>query len=354
MTIALDATRTQDRNPTGIGNYCINIIHSMVRLAPQQKFLLCYRSTRFLQGLASRRPGRNCSRYLLEKPFCVLIERKASVFHALNERLLCRFPRTVTTFQDLFTFSGNHASPEWSAHKKKLVRRAVEQSDHIVAVSQHTADQIVSYLGYPRAQISVIYHGVNPVSEFPQQDLQDFRRHNFLERPFLLYVGVLDRRKNIVRLVKAFEHANCDCDLVLAGFPGYGAEQIMKAIAESPARSRIRLLGYVSQPYLERLYRTAAAFVFPSFVEGFGLPVLEAMSAGLPVVTSNRSATAEISADAALLVDPQQTEEIQLALERVVSDTDCRRRLIQAGLKRVAEFSWEKAAASTLALYSNL
>jgi alpha-1,3-rhamnosyl/mannosyltransferase len=153
-----------------------------------------------------------------------------------------------------------------------------------------------------------------------------FRQHA-LEKPFFLNVGVLDRRKNVRRLVEAFERIPSNCLLVLVGGVGYGSEEILEKIHASLARPRIRVLGHASRDYLARLYRTASALVFPSLDEGFGMPVLEAMTASLPVVTSNRSALPEVAGDAALLVDPEQADDIQQALERIVSESDLRSRL---------------------------
>jgi len=355
MTIALDATYSLGRNPSGIAVYCSRIIEALVRAAPQEHFLLCYRSNRFFRALASRRPAPNCSRRLLEEPLCSLALRGATVFHGLNQRLpRCKLPPSVTTFQDLFVISGDYSTPEFRQRFTHLARDAATRSDHIIAASQFTAAQVCEYLGYPESRITVIYHGIDPVAEFPADELQDFRRRHRLETPFLLCVGAIQARKNISRLVQAVERLRSDTLLVLAGSDGHGAEQIHEQIQASPARERIHLFGYVDQDTLAKLYRTAAAFAFPSLDEGFGLPVLEAMTAGLPVVTSNRSAVAEIAGEAALRVDPFQTEEIRLALDRVLTDTDCRQRLIEAGRERAAEFTWERAAAATLALYRRL
>ena len=355
MTIALDATYSLGRNPSGVAVYCRRIIDALVRAAPEERFLLCYRSNRFFRALTSRRPATNCSRRLLEEPVCSLTLRRATVFHGLNQRLpRCKLPRAVTTFQDLFVISGDYSTLEFRQRFTILARDAAARSDQIIAASQFTAAQVRDYLNYPESRITVIYHGVDPIPDLPPAELEDFRHRHQLEAPFLLCVGAIQVRKNISRLVQAFERMGGDCLLVLAGSDGTGAEQIRQQIQASPARERIRLLGYVDQDTLAKLYRTAAAFAFPSLDEGFGLPVLEAMSAGLPVVTSNRSALGEVAGEAALRVDPDQTEGIQLALERVLFDTDCRQRLIEAGYKRAAEFTWEKTAAATLKVYRRL
>ena len=355
MTIALDATYSLDPNPSGVAVYCSQLIDALAHSFPDEEFLLCYRARRFLRSLRYSLPEENCSRRLLEDFACSLFSRQVSVFHGLNQRLpRYRFQRNLTTFHDLFVLSGDYSTAEFRSRFSALARDAAGRSDHIIAVSEFTADQISLHFGYPRDQISVIHHGVQPVPNFPTKQLDEFRRQQGLEMPFLLHVGAIQKRKNVTRLVDAFERLNAQFTLVLAGSAGYGAEQIMDRIENSPARARIRALGYVDSDRLAMLYRTASVLVFPSLEEGFGMPVLEAMSAGLPVVTSDRSATAEIAGGAALLVDPEQTESIVDAVERIFTNPLLRRQLVEAGLERAAQFSWIRAAHETTAVYRKL
>ena len=156
------------------------------------------------------------------------------------------------------------------------------------------------------------------------------------------------------RVVEAFERLNPQFRLVLAGSAGYGAEEIMERISSSRARERIHVHGYVDDLLLARLYRTAAALVFPSLEEGFGFPVVEAMSASLPVVTSNRSSLPEVAGGAARLVDPESTDEIEAGIEDVIVNQDLRQRLIRLGKARATEFNWMKAAHETLGVYAQL
>jgi glycosyltransferase involved in cell wall biosynthesis len=162
------------------------------------------------------------------------------------------------------------------------------------------------------------------------------------------------RRKNIARLVKAFENAGAGWRLVLAGSAGYGADSIHARIAASPARDRIQVTGYVSPTELAAWYARASVFAFPSLDEGFGIPVLEAMAAGVPVLTSNRSALPEVAGGAALLVDPENGPEMAAALDRLLVDPDLRLELAARGRRRASDFSWERAAAATWAVYDEL
>ncbi|MBI4463702.1 MAG: glycosyltransferase family 4 protein [Acidobacteria bacterium] len=327
----------------------------MARTAPTERFVLCYRSNPFFRVLSSPRPAPNCSRRLLAGPLYFLLQNGVSVFHGLGQRLPpCRFRRTVTTFHDLFQITGDYFAADFRRRMMIPIQDAAARSDHIIAVSHFTAEQVAAHLRYPQSQITVIHHGVEPIPEFPPEQLQTFRQLHSLDAPFLLHVGAIETRKNIPRLIEALEGLTWDGDLVLAGSPSYGFEQIQERIQRSSARNRIRLVGYVDCLTLAKLYRTATALVFPTLEEGFGLPVLEAMSAGLPVVSSNCSALPEIAGDAALLVNPQKPEEIQHAIEQVLTDPECRNRLVQEGFRRVASFRWEKAAAATLEVYKAL
>ena len=355
MTAALDASYSVGPALSGVGVSCARLIGALAKEAPEWRFVLCYRANRFFRSLLEPRPGPNTSRRLLEELLNAPLARRVPLFHGLNQRLpQRRFRRSVATFHDLFVITGDYSTREFRGRFTALARDTAGRADHIVAVSAHTAGQVERLLGVERSRISVIHHGVDPIPQFAAEDLAAFRRRWALERPFLLHVGAVQERKNIRRLVEAVEQLDPQIGLVLAGSDGYGAAEIHARIAASAARSRIRALGYVERGVVERLYRTAIALAFPSLDEGFGLPVLEAMSAGLPVVTSNRSGLAEVAGDAALLVDPADAEAIGAALERAISDAELRKDLIDKGQARAEAFRWSRAAAETLAVYRRL
>jgi len=161
--------------------------------------------------------------------------------------------------------------------------------------------------------VRVVHHGARGLS-FP----------NVAREPVILHVGALQTRKNIARLVEAFETLDESWRLVLAGAAGFGAAGILERIARSPARARIEMPGYVTPAELAIWYARATVFAFPSLDEGFGMPLLEAMAAGTPVVTSNRSALPEVAGDAALLVDPEDTAALAAALRQLTGDRELR------------------------------
>jgi glycosyltransferase involved in cell wall biosynthesis len=352
---ALDASYSLGRDPSGVALYCSRIIEALARAAPDDRFLLCYRANRFFRALRSRLPASNCSRRLMEDFAPFLPPRRAALFHGLNQRLP-RAPlrRSVTTFHDLFVMSGDYSTPDFRKRFTDLARDAAGRSDHIIAVSHFTASQVAEHLNYPSGRISVVHHGVDPVPEISADARDGFRRKLDLQGPFLLHVGAVQKRKNVARLLQAHEGLPQRYTLVLAGAAGYGAPEILERIERSPARRRIRVLGYRTRDELNHLYRTAAVLAFPSIEEGFGFPVLEAMSAGLPVVTSNSSALREVAGDAALLVDPADVDSLRAALQSALEDASVRERLIAAGYRRAAEFTWQGAARRTLEVYRRL
>ena len=342
MKIGIDGTYSIAREPTGVAVYCRRLIEQLYRLAPADRFYLGYRSNRFAKSFGDPLARR---RFLLEDFAAWAWKGRLDVFHGLNQRLPATpFRRRIATFHDLFVMTGDYSTQEFRQRFAELARETASRADHIITVSAFTAEQVAELLDYPRERITVVHHGVetSPESTVPAP-----------RAPFLLHVGALQRRKNIVRLVEAFETLPAPLRLMLAGGDGYGADEIHARIERSPARDRIERLGYVSAETQRRLYQTATALAFPSLDEGFGMPVLEAFAAGLPVLTSNRSALPEVAGDAALTVDPVDVEAIRDGLARLAADEDLRRALAAKGRERARAFTWESAAERTLAVYRN-
>ena len=341
MKIALDATYSVGRNLTGLGVYSKAILNGLAQAHGDAGFLWCYRPHRFLRSLSIAVP-RNCSRRLLLTGRA----RSADLFHALNQRVDSqRSGPTVATFHDLFVMSGNYSTPEFRARFSAQAIAAAQRSELIIAVSQFTANQIQHLLKVEPARIRVIHHGYIPP--------RGARPTSGRER-MILFVGALQRRKNVARLVEAFELAAAGWQLVLAGSFGFGSEEILARIHASRRRSDIQVLGYVSDSQLEDLYQRASIFAFPSLDEGFGMPLLDAMAHGVPVLTSNVSALPEVSGDAALLVDPMKVSSIASGLDQLMRDSTLGYELTQKGLLRCREFSWERAVAKTWNVYEEL
>jgi glycosyltransferase involved in cell wall biosynthesis len=343
VRVALDATYSADPNPSGIAVYSRELLQGLIAEHPDDEFLLCYRPKQFRRAPHTAYP--NVHKRPLLPPLPTF---RADLFHGLNQRIDKRSARSVvSTFHDLFVITGEYSTPEFRARFAKQAKHAAANSDVVIAVSDFTASQVRSLLGFDQKNIRVIPHGVH----FPEGDVPDAAERSKM----ILFVGALQLRKNVSRLVSAFEATPSDWSLVLAGAPGgYQADRILEQIKRSQAHHRIKVCGYLTASQLEDLYRQASIFAFPSLDEGFGMPVLEAMAHGVPVLTSNRSGTAEIGSGAALLVDPCSEEAIAVELLRLIADPQLRTTLAEKGRARAREYSWQRTCDATYATYAEL
>ena len=341
MKISLDATYSVGDSLSGVGVYSRELLGGLARAHPERQFEFCYRPHRYLRSLGVSL-DRNASRALLWEP---LFPRSREFFHGLNQRLPdIRFRKRVSTFHDLFVLTGDYSTPEYRRRFAGQARHAAAESDAIIAVSEFTASQVEQLLDVERARLHVVHHGTNWLP--PGVPVQ---RENII-----LHAGAVQRRKNISRLVEAFERTPPGWSLVLVGSAGYGAAAILSQIENSSRRQDIQARGYVSAEELAAWYARARIFAFPSLDEGFGMPVLEAMAAGVPVVAANRSALPEVCGEAALLVDPEDTEGLWTAIERLIRDEALAQELMRRGRERASQFTWGKAVEQTWEVYQQL
>jgi glycosyltransferase involved in cell wall biosynthesis len=245
----------------------------------------------------------------------------------------------VATFHDLFVLTGEYSTVEFRARFAEQARRAAAGSQAIITVSAFTKSQVVSLLGVDPVQVHVVHHGSRNLV-YPK---------GLAREKIILNVGAIQKRKNIARLVEAFETVDSSWRLVLAG-----SEEILARIAKSPACDRIGVLGYVAPHELAGWYARASVFAFPSLDEGFGMPLLEAMSAGTPVLASNSSAMPEVAGDAALLVDPEDVAGLAQRLRDLTERPELRKEMAVRGLQRASLFTWENAVRQTWAVYRKI
>jgi glycosyltransferase involved in cell wall biosynthesis len=265
--------------------------------------------------------------------------------------------RTVVTVHDL-SFVGEPSSvmPGMLNHLSRWVPRSVARADHVIAVSEATRRDLIEFYQTPAEKISVLYHGVTtefrPVAAAKQTAVR--HKYNLAEQPFILSVGTIQPRKNYQRLIQAFARLDADLDLVIVGGFGWHFQEITAEVTRLDLEKRVRFLGFVADADLPALYSTASLFIYPSLYEGFGLPLLEAMACGTPVVASNQSALPEVVGQAGLLVDPYNVEAMAATMTEVLGDSGLRHQLIQAGLARAAQFTWSDMAAKLLVLYQQI
>ncbi len=278
------------------------------------------------------------------------------VHSMLNVVPLAAPTQHVVTVHDLSFMRTPDAHP---THRRWYLTAATwlsaRRARSVLADSQATKDDVVDLLGIDPSGVHVVYPGreaaFHPRS---QAEVSEFLQGRSVSRPFVLFVGTLEPRKNVDVLVRAFGEAarrGFQGDLVLAGGSGWATAAIDAALKESPVGGRIHRMGYVRQEDLPFWYCAADLVVYPSSYEGFGIPVLEAMASGTPVITSNRSSLPEVAGDAALIVDPRDISQLAAAMTTVLASAERRVRMSERGLAQARRFDWTVAAERCLSLY---
>ena len=369
-TIAIDATYTVDAEPSGIAVYSRRLIESLVGLQAPHRFLICYRLSRLGRRAAFLRPqariaahrnsapGPTFSVRVMQEHLTFWLPWQAEVFHSLAQRPPAfHFRKEIVTVLDAFPITGrDYSTPDFQKKFSELLREAIRRAERIITLSEYTAEQLTRHCGVARERIRVIPAGV----DLPESVLDPLERQRERERlvgagnEMVLAVGAIQTRKNTLNAIRAVATLPTNYKLVLAGGNGYGSEPVYDFIRRAGLESRVKALGYVTDDRLRLLYQAASLFVFPSLEEGFGLPVLEAMAHGVPVVASATSSLPEVGGDAALYVDPRNPEDIAEKIQRGVEDVGLRARLTQRGLARARQFTWQRMAEETLKVYDEV
>ena len=361
MRIAIDVSSAVKGAKTGIATYITSLVEALAAIDREDTFYLCHRLSRLKKWrhrIHLDQP--NFHTRVLQPPFNPILTRRVHIAHALGARLpeFGRKHRLVTVHDTFSEVSDRFFSEKHRRLRTRRYKEIAASDAVIVAVSEHTKRDFMEHFGVAPSRLEVIPEGVDrrfaPASE---TEVEGVRGRHRLEKPYLFFVGTLEYRKNVIGMMEAYRllrEAGLDLELVLAGVPGWAYSEIEAALEANPERRGIRMLGYAPREDLPGLYSGALCFLFPSHYEGFGLPVLEAMACGTPVVTSNSSSLPEVAGDAALLVDPDDPAAIAAAVREIVEDEGTREKLVEAGRSRAATFTWESAARRTLALYRRL
>jgi glycosyltransferase involved in cell wall biosynthesis len=266
--------------------------------------------------------------------------------------------RTLVTVHDLsFVREPDTVMPGMTHHLNTWVPHSVKQADHVIAVSEATRQDLIELYQTPPQKISVLYHGVT--ADFqrvtdPTKLAAIRQKYGLGKRPFVLSVGTLQPRKNYRRLIQAFAQLDSSLMLVIVGGKGWRYEDIFAEVARQGLEARTHFLGFVADADLPALYSATSLFVYPSLYEGFGLPALEALACGTPVVASNLSALPEVVGEAGLLVNPRNVGEMAAAMTRLLTDSGLHQQLAQAGQLRATHFTWIGTATKLLELYKKI
>jgi len=362
MRIGVDISAIQSTK-SGVDWYTHRVIEEMMDLlAPdEQLYLFSNRETGFEEHAASRRNVtvvRNGFKY--QEPWRQFILPRLLRRYKIDVCFFTNFVLSIAaacpmvlTIHDLsvWLYPRTHSlrNVVWA---RTLVPISTRRSRRIIADSNNTKLDIVRLIKAPASKVSVIHLGAtDECNPEPQPEDEEAIQHYGIIKPYILFVGTLEPRKNLNTLIKSFDKvakARPDVHLVLAGRRGWLAQAIFDELERRDLLGRVRITGYVREEYLPALYRQAAVFVYPSLYEGFGLPPLEAMASGTPVIVSRSSSLPEVVGDAGLYVNPLDTNELAEAMDSIFGDPQLAADLRRKGLERAAQFSWKKAAAETL------
>ena len=369
MRIALDAIPLAAAK-TGVGHYTDALAEWLARAYPDHQYDLLspfefdfdYNGDRPKNLNKQFIPVRSIFRkwWLLGLPALLRIYH-VDVFHGTNYCVPVFAPcPTVVTIHDLSLFTQSHTHEE--ANVKRGRRRMpimARRASMIIAPSEWTKREIIEQLRVSPDKIRVIYEAAREVMKpQPPHLCQSVLDKHQVRRPYLLYVGTIEPRKNLLTLIRAYDELLRTTprrpQLVLCGGRGWLCDEVFKLVEDLKLQDQVRFTGYVEDADLPALYSAAEAFVYPSFYEGFGLPPLEAMACGAPVITSDVSSLPEVVGKAGLTHAPNDARALTEAMAKLLGDETTREHFRRSGLKQAADFSWERAARETQSVYNEL
>lgn len=284
------------------------------------------------------------------------------LFHATDYRIpkLKKIP-VVATLHDAVQLKNRAWVRDWARdYKNWILRAAGKRADRVIAISEATVPDLVEYFGIERDKIRVVHNGISTewLNHLAKKERERILIKYGIDKKYILFVGTFQPRKNLARILLAFENLPVglrkEFKLILIGQAGWKVDKEIAQIKRMAARNECLWLGNVPHVDMPALYQAASMFLFPSLYEGFGIPVLEAFASGVPVLTSNVSALPEVAGNAALLVDPWETEEISSGIVNILEDDELRSRLIERGRIRAQEMSWSSCAEKTIEVYKEL
>jgi glycosyltransferase involved in cell wall biosynthesis len=381
LRIVLDTRRVAD---FGIGTYIRNLVRTLAKLDPKNQYTLIT-PTKDVPEFADLPTSFETVPYekkgragLAQFGFSMFLRKfPADVYHIPLNAVPLWMPKPyLVTIHDMSSLLFANQAGYRNNLRLFYLRRGLLRADRVLAVSTATRRDVESVLGIPASRVRVVYNAPDLVFSPPsarangaeteaahspeiQRVLDRYRIHY----PFLLYVGRTNPQKNIPRLVEAFAVARGDLQdhplykdlrLIIIGDEISKHPSLRHAVIQSRVEESVRFLGFVPIETLRAFYQAAAAFVFPSLYEGFGLPPLEAMACGTPVVCSNVSSLPEVVGDAAVIVNPENVFDIARGMRELLLDDELRSRLIQRGFEHLKQFSWERSAAQVLLTYEEI
>jgi len=376
VNIGIDCNPIMNKK-TGVGNYMHNLLLELAKIDKTNSYTLFFYS---LRNLDITKAGQYNFKY--KKTVSLRIPRLLLDFFWNN----LRFPPIEFFIGRVNIFHGNFYlppmkkgvngiitiydmsffdCPEFHTKATQRFRSKVLKSHYIaskiVTISDFSKSEILKYINIPEEKIEVIYPGVSLPTEVKlKRNEDDILKKYSLSKKYILYVGTIEPRKNLEGLIKAYKLLLSDdkyknkYDLVIVGKLGWKYETFFKTLENLDLQDKVKRLGYIPDEELPAIYKHTSLFVYPSIYEGFGLPVLEAMAYGVPVITSNISSLPEVAGDAALLINPYNYKEIRDGIADILSTEQLKSQLIARGKDRVKKFPWRKTAEKTLEIYKKV
>ena len=366
VRVAIDTRKLHD---FGIGTYVSNLVRGLARLDHDHEYtLICHpEDVDFVKTLGANFhawPDRS-GNYSFREQFTIPLDvwrARPDLFHAPHYVLPPLTPgKTVVTIHDCIHLRFPQYLPNRAAHlyARVFLSNAVTKAARIITVSEASKRDIIELLHAPAGKVEVVYNGFDERLTSPSAEDEARVRNRFqLDAPFVLYAGNIKPHKNVDRLIEAFARLRLrgmdNVKLLIIGDDISKFSNLRRLVHRHQLHQHVRFLGFVSTDTLAALYQLAQVFVFPSLYEGFGLPPLEAMANGTPVITSNVSSLPEVVDDAALLIDPLDAGSIADAMYRVLNEPDLRAELVRRGRERVKAFTWERSVARTHEIYMDV
>lgn len=364
MTIGIDASRAVKEQKTGTEHYSQQIIKALADIDQKNQYLL-YSPRRPAESFA-RTLGKNFTWKVMPFPrlwsqlrlsweILTAAEKPTVIFEPAHTIPLVHTKNMVATIHDLgfLRFPELYTPFERKYHSFSAWFSA-RFAKHIIAVSEYTKKDIIKNYGTEPGKITIIYHGFDakafkPAAKNQPQIILPFG----VKKPYIYFIGRLEHKKNLSGMLATYrilkKNPRFKRQLVLAGKPGWGYEQAIAKKIDGVIET-----GYLDQSTHALLLKNADIFFFPSLFEGFGMPLVEAFACGVPVVTSDVTSMPEVAGDAGILVNPRQPKEMAKVIEDLIKNPKLRQKLVEKGLKRAKQFSWEKAARETLGVLKNV
>lgn len=360
MTIAIDTSRANKDNKTGTEWYSYYVIQELKKIIPSSKRVILYTNKK-LKGDLGDCPANWQTKVLTWLPkylwtqirlwWELVVNPPDILFVPAHTIPFLPIPSKIKVIVNVHDV-GFKRFPElykriqvW--YHDLTMRKIKARADVIITISEFSRREIIELYGVDESKIKIVYLGYDQkIKKLKNQEINIFVKYK-ISQPYLLFVGRIEKKKNVLNMAKAFNAIKDkypDLKLVLVGSSGNEAADLQQFIVENSLQDRIIMPGYVAEDDLPSIMAGAQVFLFPTLYEGFGLPIVQGMAVGAPVVTSDMDPHREVAGDSALFADPRSAEDLAKKIDQLLSDEELRKDLIEKGLKRVENFSWRKTA----------